>query len=164
MEKKIIDLRNKSFEENLKKLEQIVLEMEKQEISLDKAIELYEEGLNLSIYLNDLLTKYEGKIKLLEKNFEEKKNLDISIDREIENELEEEMDNEAKKEEFVDNKTENKNNVKKSRTKAEKKVKNQINNNNVDEKAEINETKYNEKIDETKNSSIGEEENDQLFS
>jgi exodeoxyribonuclease VII small subunit len=63
----------RSFEENLKALEQIVSEMEKPDIELDKAIELYKEGLNLSIYLNNFINNYEGKIRILEKNFEDGK-------------------------------------------------------------------------------------------
>lgn len=64
---------SRSFEENLKALEQIVSEMEKPDIELDKAIELYKEGLNLSIYLNNFINNYEGKIRILEKNFEDGK-------------------------------------------------------------------------------------------
>lgn len=63
----------RSFEENLKALEQIVSEMEKPDIELDKAIELYKEGLNLSIYLNNFINNYERKILILEKNFEDGK-------------------------------------------------------------------------------------------
>jgi exodeoxyribonuclease VII small subunit len=63
----------RSFEENLKALEQIVSEIEKPDIELDKAIELYKEGLNLSIYLNNFINNYEGKIRILEKNFEDGK-------------------------------------------------------------------------------------------
>jgi len=77
---------NKSFEENLMELEKIISLMEKSDISLDDAIILYEKGLNLSIYLNNLLTKYEGKIKILDKNFEEGKISNIAAnDNRIEN-------------------------------------------------------------------------------
>ncbi|MFN3411372.1 MAG: exodeoxyribonuclease VII small subunit [Exilispira sp.] len=73
---KSVKYESKSFQENLIKLEQIVNMMENQDISLDEAIKLYEEGLKLSTYLNNLLTKYEGKIKILEENFENGKILE----------------------------------------------------------------------------------------
>lgn len=95
--KKANNFSNKSFEENLIQLENIVSKMESSDISLDEAIKLYEEGLNLSIYLNNLLTKYEGKIKILEKNFEEGKILSENKEENVneENEEDKEMTKES---------------------------------------------------------------------
>lgn len=86
--KKSINYENFSFEENLLKLEQIVSMMEKQDVSLDEAIKLYEEGLNLSIYLNNILSKYEGIIKILDKNFEEGKYSEKDLEEELKKEIE----------------------------------------------------------------------------
>lgn len=69
------------FEETLEKLESIVDDLEGSNISLDKAIKKYQEGMSLSKQCLDLLNKAEkkvqvclkdkdGKIKL--KNFKDK--------------------------------------------------------------------------------------------
>ncbi len=87
---------SRSFEENLVQLEKIISEMEKQDISLDRAIQLYEDGLKLSSYLNNLLTNYEGKIKILEKNYLNGKSIDSNAEENSEekatNDVEEEKD------------------------------------------------------------------------
>jgi exodeoxyribonuclease VII small subunit len=86
--KKSLKYENFSFEENLSKLEQIVSMMERQDVSLEEAINLYEEGLKLSIYLNNILSKYEGKIKILDKNFEEGKFSEKDFEEELKKEIE----------------------------------------------------------------------------
>lgn len=53
-----------SFEENLQKLGTIVAELEKGEISLEKAVELYGEGVKLSAVCKKQLD--EAKIKITE--------------------------------------------------------------------------------------------------
>ena len=55
----------KSFESQMKKLQQIVDKLEKDEVNLEESISLYEEGLNLSKSLKQQLTKFEEKIKEL---------------------------------------------------------------------------------------------------
>ena len=50
------------FEDKMKKLQTIVEELENDNIDIDKAIELYEEGLSLSNELQKQLKKFEEKI------------------------------------------------------------------------------------------------------
>jgi exodeoxyribonuclease VII small subunit len=52
------------FEEALKKLERIVEELEAGDISLDKAIKIYQEGMLLSKQCLDLLDKAEKKVQI----------------------------------------------------------------------------------------------------
>lgn len=59
-----------SFENKMKKLEEIVTKLEKDDIGLDKSISLYEEGLELSKSLKDDLTKFEKKIEEINSNEE----------------------------------------------------------------------------------------------
>ncbi|MBQ0036600.1 MAG: exodeoxyribonuclease VII small subunit [Firmicutes bacterium] len=59
-----------SFENKMKKLEEIVSKLEKDDIGLDKSISLYEEGLELSKSLKDDLTKFEKKIEEINSNEE----------------------------------------------------------------------------------------------
>ena len=53
-----------NFEETLKKLERIVDELEGENISLDKAIKKYQEGMLLSRHCLDLLNKAEKKVQI----------------------------------------------------------------------------------------------------
>lgn len=50
------------FEDKMKRLQTIVEELENDNIDIDKAIKLYEEGLSLSSELEKQLTKFEEKI------------------------------------------------------------------------------------------------------
>lgn len=52
----------KSFEEQMKRLEEIVAFLEKEDSDLDKSLKLYEEGLLLSQELQERLTKFETRI------------------------------------------------------------------------------------------------------
>jgi len=56
---------NLSFEENMKNLEQIVTELEKGDLSLDKSVEKFETGIKLSKDLNKILENAEKKINIL---------------------------------------------------------------------------------------------------
>jgi len=56
------------FEEALNKLEVIVEELEAGNISLDKAIKKYQEGMTLSKQCLDLLNKAEKKIQVCSKD------------------------------------------------------------------------------------------------
>jgi exodeoxyribonuclease VII small subunit len=60
--------KEQSFEEKLKRLEEISVLLEDEEIDLDKAIELYEEGLALSKECSERLKTAELKINELKKN------------------------------------------------------------------------------------------------
>lgn len=52
-----------SFEQALKELEHIVQELEKDDVSLERSIELYQKGVELSKTCSDLLEKAELKIQ-----------------------------------------------------------------------------------------------------
>ena len=52
-----------SFEQALKDLEHIVQELEKEDVSLERSIELYQKGVELSKECSDLLEKAELKIQ-----------------------------------------------------------------------------------------------------
>ena len=53
------------FEECLERLEEIVAEMEKGEIPLERALSLFEEGVNLASSCRGELQAAEGKIEVL---------------------------------------------------------------------------------------------------
>ncbi len=57
-----------SFEEAYKKLEEIAAKLESSEITLDESIALFEEGVKLSAYCNEILEKARQKIETLEKD------------------------------------------------------------------------------------------------
>ena len=52
-----------SFEQALRELEHIVQELEKDDVSLERSIELYQKGVELSKECSDLLEKAELKIQ-----------------------------------------------------------------------------------------------------
>ena len=52
-----------SFEESLKKLEDIVEHLESGDIDLEKSVELYEKGMNLKKICEEKLKKVENQIK-----------------------------------------------------------------------------------------------------
>lgn len=54
-----------NFEDKMSRLQEIVDELEKENVDLDKSISLYKEGLELSKTLKDELSKFEDKIKEL---------------------------------------------------------------------------------------------------
>lgn len=56
------------FEEALKKLEKIVTDLEKGELSLDEALKRYQEGIELSRLCGQRLDSAKKKIELLSKN------------------------------------------------------------------------------------------------
>ena len=60
MEKNNKDL---SFENSLKKLEDIVEQLESGDVDLDKSVELYEKGMNLKRICEEKLKKVENQIK-----------------------------------------------------------------------------------------------------
>ncbi|HAL55103.1 MAG TPA: exodeoxyribonuclease VII small subunit [Bacteroidetes bacterium] len=61
-------LQKSSFEDSLKRLEKIVESLESGEISLDGAVDLYEEGIRLSKECSERLKATELRIKKLTKD------------------------------------------------------------------------------------------------
>jgi len=57
--------KERSFEDSLERLEKIVAAMESGDVPLDKALEMYEEGINISQYCLKELDKAELKLKKL---------------------------------------------------------------------------------------------------
>ena len=53
------------LEEQMKKLQEIVEKLERNDVELDESIALYEEGLKLSKSLKDQLSVFESKIAAL---------------------------------------------------------------------------------------------------
>lgn len=53
------------FEESLQRLEKIVGELEKGEVSLEKSLTLFEEGMQLSSHCRKELDQAEGKVEIL---------------------------------------------------------------------------------------------------
>jgi exodeoxyribonuclease VII small subunit len=60
----------KSFEDSLKRLEEIASLLDNEDVGLDKAISLYEEGIELSKSCMTKLKEAELKITMLKKNLE----------------------------------------------------------------------------------------------
>ena len=60
-------MENKSFEENLNRLKEIVRLIQSGELSLDDSIEVFKEGIELSKHLEDKLSSIEKKaVKIFE--------------------------------------------------------------------------------------------------
>jgi exodeoxyribonuclease VII small subunit len=54
--------KEKSFEDSAKQLQEIVLKLEDDKIELDKAIDLFSQGVNVLSYCKEKLSLAEGKI------------------------------------------------------------------------------------------------------
>lgn len=54
-----------SFEESLKKLEAIVTQMERGDVTLEESIKLFEEGTKLAEQCKQQLAEAEGKVEIL---------------------------------------------------------------------------------------------------
>ena len=63
--------KEKSFEENLERLEQLVQEVEEASTSLEDAIALYKEGITLASKCGETLKRYESEIAVLQKQSDE---------------------------------------------------------------------------------------------
>ena len=62
-------MNNKSFEENLNRLKEIVKLIQSGELSLDESIEVFKEGIELSKYLENKLSSVEAEaVKIFENN------------------------------------------------------------------------------------------------
>lgn len=57
--------KKQSFEEEMVKLEEIVTELEKGDLSLDDSVKKFEEGINISKECNKMLETAEKKISIL---------------------------------------------------------------------------------------------------
>ena len=62
---------NNSFEERMNRLKEIVSILEKGDTELDKSLDLYKEGLDISKDLKNELTQFETKIEKLNKDNEQ---------------------------------------------------------------------------------------------
>ena len=60
-----------SFEQILKNLQSMVQELENQELGLEEALKLYEEGVKLSVRAQTLLSGAEAKVVELQKTISE---------------------------------------------------------------------------------------------
>lgn len=56
-----------SFEDSLTKLEEVVAQLERGDLSLDDAVRLFEEGSRLSVLCRKQLEEAEGKVEILMK-------------------------------------------------------------------------------------------------
>ncbi|HIT86466.1 MAG TPA: exodeoxyribonuclease VII small subunit [Candidatus Coprocola pullicola] len=61
-----------TFEQAVEKLEEIVETLETEEVSLEKSIALYKEGMALATFCKEKLTVAEGEVMLLQKDIEGK--------------------------------------------------------------------------------------------
>ncbi len=68
-----------NFEQSLNRLEEIVEKMQNSEISLDNSLELYKEGIELSLFCSDSLSIIEKEVTELQKSSEGfiKKSFDV---------------------------------------------------------------------------------------
>ena len=71
-----------SFEENMKKLEEIATELEKGDLDLDTSVSKFEQGMKLSKECSEMLEKAEKKITMLIKE----ENGDIAEENFVQNE------------------------------------------------------------------------------
>ena len=71
----------KTFEQAMKELEQVVAELEKGDLSLDNAISKFESGIKLSKECESKLEKAEKKINMLVNNGEELTEAPFSIEQ-----------------------------------------------------------------------------------
>ncbi len=60
-----MDLKVKDFESALKSLEEIVSQLEGGDLTLDRALQLFEEGVKLSRFCHEKLEEAERKVEIL---------------------------------------------------------------------------------------------------
>lgn len=61
-----VNIENMSFEEAMKRLDEITEELSREGVSLDRSLALYEEGVKLARVCNEKLENTERKIKMLQ--------------------------------------------------------------------------------------------------
>ena len=66
-----------TFEEAIKELEKIVEKLEESKASLDETIDLYQEGIRLSVLCNKMIDNAEQKIKILSGKKDDLKEIDF---------------------------------------------------------------------------------------
>ena len=69
-----------SFEELMEKLEEITTKLEKEQISLDDSVKLFEEGMNISKECNKKLEEAEKRITMLVESEDGLKDVDFSAE------------------------------------------------------------------------------------
>lgn len=69
-----------SFEELMEKLEEITAKLEKEQISLDDSVKLFEEGMNISKECNKKLEEAEKRITMLVESENGLKDVDFSVE------------------------------------------------------------------------------------
>lgn len=67
------DQRAETFEEKMKRLDEIVQELEKEEVPLEKSLELYKQGVELSRECERILKDAELKVETLNKDTDNEK-------------------------------------------------------------------------------------------
>ncbi len=60
-----MEMKMKDFESNLKQLEEIVAKLEAGEMTLEQALELFEQGVKISRFCNAKLEEAERKVEIL---------------------------------------------------------------------------------------------------
>jgi len=70
-----------SFEKAMERLEEIVNQLESGNLSLEQAIEIYNEGVKLSLYCDAKLNEAEGKIMKI--SYENNTDKEIEISKEV---------------------------------------------------------------------------------
>lgn len=63
--------KNKSYEELMERLVTIIEELESGDITIEESTKKYEEGINITKKLNEILSASEKKIKIIEDGVEE---------------------------------------------------------------------------------------------
>lgn len=61
-----VNIENMSFEEAMKRLDEITEELSREGVSLDRSLALYEDGVKLARVCNEKLEDTERKIKMLQ--------------------------------------------------------------------------------------------------
>ena len=61
-------MKKSSFEENIARLEEIIMRLEGEDVSLDESMKLFEEGVKLSRLCSDKLSSAEKKVEILFKD------------------------------------------------------------------------------------------------
>jgi len=67
MSQTVKPIKPESFEKNLERLDAIVQQLEDAELPLEKALQLYEEGMKLSAVCQKQLEEAEGRVEILMK-------------------------------------------------------------------------------------------------
>jgi exodeoxyribonuclease VII small subunit len=77
-----MELKVKDFESALKSLEDIVVQLESGDLTLDRALELFEEGVHVSRFCSSKLEEAERKVEILVKTADGAKEMPFSEDAE----------------------------------------------------------------------------------